>query len=412
VNVSFSPVVDVNSNPRNPVIGERSFGEDKYNVAAKGIQYMKGLQDGGVMACAKHFPGHGDTDEDSHKTLPVVNASRAQLDSSQLYPFRKLINAGVGSVMVAHLSIPSLDTTQNLPTTLSKKTVTGLLKVGLGFKGLSFTDALNMKGVTNYYKTGEVDLKALLAGNDVLLFSGDVPAAIGRIKEAMISGALTQDEIDGRVRKILQAKYWMGLSVWHPVNTHHLVEDLNSSEALYLKQRLIESSLTLVRNKEGLLPLQEIDTFRFASIAIGTDGITPFQEMLSRYISVEHYQIRKDAPDNDYGQLLEQVKNCNVVFVALQGMSRQASAGFGVTENSKEFIQKLQARCKVVLTVFGSPYALRYFENSSWLLEAYQDDEMNQQLSAQLLFGGIPSKGKLPVSASLNTMRGLGDHYR
>ena len=174
IQVNYAPVVDINNNPDNPVINDRSFGEDKYKVSSFGVNYMRGLQDAGVMACAKHFPGHGDTDQDSHKTLPVVNSPRSRLDSTELYPFRQLINAGVGSVMVAHLDIPALDTTSGLPSSLSKKVVTGLLKVEMGFKGLSFTDALNMKGVSNYSSPGEIDLHALLAGNDVLLFSGDV----------------------------------------------------------------------------------------------------------------------------------------------------------------------------------------------------------------------------------------------
>jgi beta-N-acetylhexosaminidase len=400
ITVSFSPVVDINSNPLNPVIGDRSFGEDKFNVSAKGIAYMKGLQDGGVLACAKHFPGHGDTDQDSHKTLPVVNSPRSRLDSTELYPFRQLINAGVGSVMVAHLDIPALDTTSGLPSSLSKKVVTGLLKVEMGFKGLSFTDALNMKGVSNYSTPGEIDLHALLAGNDVLLFSGDVPATITQIKDAMVRGDITQDEIDARVRKILQAKYWLGLNKWVPLKTTNIYEDLNSNEALYLKQRLSEEALTLVRNENDFIPLRRIDSTRIASVAIGAQETTPFQEMLSNYAGVKHFQIKKDASGRDFDKLEVVLKNYDVVIVSIQNMSRYPANGFGLTDNTKSFVSKLTPRPGVVVTVFGSPYALKFFENAKCLVEAYNDEEITQQLAAQLLFGGITAKGKLPVNVS------------
>ena len=206
VHISFSPDCDVNNNSKNPVIGSRSFGENKYKVAEKAIMYMKGLQDNGVLACGKHFPGHGDTESDSHKTLPVISKSKEAMDTLELYPFKQLINAGIGSIMVAHLFVPSYDSTTNQATTLSKPVVTGLLKEQLAFKGLVITDALNMKGVSDFYGPSEVDLKALLAGNDVLLFSGNVPKAIALIKVAISKGEISQNEIDLRCRKILMGQ--------------------------------------------------------------------------------------------------------------------------------------------------------------------------------------------------------------
>lgn len=409
VNVSFSPVVDVNSNPLNPVIGDRSFGEDKFNVAAKGIMYMRGLQDGGVLACAKHFPGHGDTDEDSHKTLPTINASLERLDSLELFPFRKLINAGVGSVMVAHLDIPALDTTAHLPSTLSKKIVTGLLKVDMDFKGLSFTDALNMKGVTSYFPNGETDLRALLAGNDVLLYSGDVPTAIVKIKEAIANGTITQDEIDARVHKILQAKYWLGLSKRKEIELKTVYRDLNSDSAYWLNQKLAENALTLVHNKSNFLPIRQLDNMRFASVVIGTASKTRFQEMLSNYADVKHFSIKKDASAKDFDNLQDSLKGCSVVFVAVQNMSRNPAIGFGVTEATKNFIKYIEASpSKVVVTVFGSPYALKYFSSADYLLEAYNEEDITQRSAAQLLFGGISCNGKLPVSASAAILAGQG----
>ncbi|MBA2407945.1 MAG: hypothetical protein H0V65_08145, partial [Chitinophagales bacterium] len=394
VNVSFSPVVDINSNALNPVIGDRSFGEDKLNVSEKGIMYMRGLQDGGVLACAKHFPGHGDTDKDSHKTLPTVNASRARLDSVELYPFQKIIDAGVGSVMVAHLNIPSLDSNVNLPSTLSKKIVTGLLKINMGFKGLSFTDALNMKGVTDYYPAGEADVRALLAGNDILLFPGDVAGAVTKIKDAIQLGIITQQEIDARVRKILQVKFWLGLSDRQHIEIAGLYDDLNNGSALLLKQELCENAITVVQNKENLIPIRNLDGSSFASVAVGAAEQTPFQKMLSNYAGITHFQISKDATNKEFENLKNILLHYDTIFVAVHNMSRSPAANFGVTQNTRNFIKLLfTTRLKVVITVFGSPYALDYFDEADWVVEAYNEDAVTQQVAAQILFGGLSSKG-------------------
>ena len=205
VHVNFAPDIDVNNNPANPVINTRSFGENKYEVARMGIAYMRGLQNNGVMACAKHFPGHGNTNVDSHKDLPVISSSRASLDSLEFYPFRSLIRAGVQSAMVAHLEVPALEKEPKIPTTLSRNTITQVLKKELGFTGLVFTDALNMEGVAKYFAPGEVDLRAFVAGNDVLLFSQDVPAAIAKIEAAMKDGQVTDAMVETSVKKILTA---------------------------------------------------------------------------------------------------------------------------------------------------------------------------------------------------------------
>src|SRR5690606_33150032 len=224
MHINFAPVVDVNSNPDNPVIGYRSFGEEKTLVAKNSLAYMKGLQDNGIMANAKHFPGHGDTDLDSHYTTPIINNSKQQIVDVDLFPYRELIEQGLMSVMVAHLHVPSLGSKSNLPTTLSRSVVTDLLKEEMNFNGLIFTDALNMKGVSNLYKPGEVDLLALLAGNDILLYAEDVPKSKELILNAVKEGQISQQEIDLRVRKVLKAKYWAGLSRRQKVDTHKLVE--------------------------------------------------------------------------------------------------------------------------------------------------------------------------------------------
>lgn len=408
VHISFSPVIDVNNNPLNPVIGDRSFGENKFNVAEKGIAYAQGLQDGKVLACAKHFPGHGDTDKDSHKTLPTITVSAKRIDTLELYPFRQLIYNGVGSVMVAHLNIPSLDST-GTASTLSPKIVNGMLKEQLGFKGLIFTDALNMKGVSDYYAAGEVDARALIAGNDVLLFSGNVSGAIAAIKKAVRDSLITQDEIDARVKKILACKHWLGLNKKQTVSTKNLWADINAPQAEHIKRELTANALTLVRNKNNLVPFkQRLDTFRFASVSIGSFNETVFQKTLKKYADVKSFTIDKQTSKEDFQKLAVQLKNYNVVFVGMHNMNRKFENNYGITDNAKLFVDQLQKQNTVILTLFGSPYALKFFDNSTHLLLAYGGESDIQDLAAQLLFGGIPARGKLPVSASPDFKVGSG----
>ena len=243
IHLNFAPVVDVNNNPRNPVINDRSFGEDKYRVAAKSIEYMRGLQDNGLMATAKHFPGHGNTDKDSHLTLPKLNRSKEELDSLELYPFKELIDRGLSSIMVAHLFVPAYDSSKNSAASISKPIVTDLLKNKLNFKGLIITDALNMKGVSANFPPGVVDVKALLAGNDMCLYSENVPVAIAEIKKAMLAGEITQTELDEKARKVLFAKFQVGLAHYQPIVIDGLITDLNSNEAKLMSRKLYENAL-------------------------------------------------------------------------------------------------------------------------------------------------------------------------
>ena len=408
VNVNFAPDVDINNNALNPVIGDRSFGDNKYNVAKKGIAYMKGLQDGGVIACAKHFPGHGDTDTDSHLALPVINASKQRLDTLELFPFKEMINAGVGSMMVAHLFIPALDTTKNRASTLSPAIVTGILKQQLGFQGLIFTDAMNMKGVSNYSAPGKVDAMALLAGNDVLLFSGNVGEAIKQIKAAIDSGFITRAEVDERVKKILRAKYWCGLNKRQSISLKNLNADLNTNESKLLKQQLVENALTLVHNQNNFIPLKKLDTLRIASVAIGTFSRNQFQEMLEQYAPVKSFQMDKQSSKEDYAALATKLKDYNLVIVSIHNMNKKSSDFYGITQSAETFIDAISQQKKTIVTVFGSPYALKFFEDKNWLLECYNDESITQKMAAQLLFGGIKAKGKLPVSASKTIQSGTG----
>ena len=403
IHVNLAPVVDVNNNPRNPVISNRSFGEDKYNVARKGIAYMKGMQDEKIIANAKHFPGHGDTDSDSHKTLPIINHSKTRMDTLELYPFRELINNGLGSMMVAHLFIPSYDTALNTASTLSKAVVTDLLKNELDFKGLIFTDALNMKGVSKFYPPGIVDVKALLAGNDVLLFAENVPTAISEIKNAIANGEISQEEINVRCKKILAAKQWVGLNEYHPVKMTNLYEDLNNVNSDLINRKLAQSSLTLLNNKDGLIPLMRLDTLRIASLSIGYEAVNNFQQTLNLYTRVDHFGMDRDASTETADSVQKKLVDYNLVIVNINNTNNSPSRNFGIRPNTMDMIDTLRSKTKVIVSVFANPYILGKMggiENVEALIMAYEENEYSQSLAAQLIFGGIGANGRLPVTAS------------
>ena len=281
IHVDFAPVIDINNNPNNPVINFRSFGENKNKVANYGLQYMRGLQDNGVMACAKHFPGHGDTDVDSHKDLPEIKKTIAELDALEFYPFNKLIANGLQSIMVAHLQIPAIDDREHTPTTLSDKAVTQLLKQKMGFHGLIFTDALNMDGIAKYYSPGEIDLKAFAAGNDVLLFSQDVPTGVEKIRQAITDGQLPEARLEESVKKILEAKYNAGLYKHDTINTANLNEDLNRYVSS-VRQQMAEAAITLLNDPNQLIDkIKQHAVDDIAYVGIGTSTENTFTKALA-----------------------------------------------------------------------------------------------------------------------------------
>ncbi len=411
VSVSFSPVMDVNVNPANPVIGNRSFGESKEEVARRGIAYIKGLQDHGIIAVAKHFPGHGDTDTDSHLALPIVNHDIKRLTEVELYPFKKSFEAGVMGVMVAHLYMPKIDSTRNQAATLSKPLVTGLLKEKMKYKGLVFTDALNMKGVSNYHKPGEVDLKALLAGNDVLLFPENVPVAITKIKEAISAGKIDTADIGLRVRKILHAKYWAGLNRFRPVVMENLKEEVDRPLSSVVQEEIYANSVTVVQNKGNFLPFRNLDTLSIASVAIGSKAGNAFQQTLSNYAPVKTFNIAdRFAPDSVFTRILTKLEDYNTVVVSIHNMNSTPLKDFGIGVGTRAFIQYLQERTnkKVVVAVMGNAYSLKFFENSNWLVCGYEDNTVSQSLVPQAMFGARAAKGKLPVTASAKFKSGTG----
>jgi beta-N-acetylhexosaminidase len=411
VHINFAPVVDVNSNPGNPVIGNRSFGEDQNRVAALGVEYVKGLQDQKVIAVAKHFPGHGDTDTDSHKALPVINTDLARLEKVDLVPFQKAFEAGALGVMVAHLYIPLFDTTNAKTTTLSKALVTGLLQEKMGFKGLIFTDALNMRSVSKLYKDGELDALALAAGNDVLLFSEDVPTALTRIKEAVVAGKLNQTDLDTRVKKILRAKYWAGLNRYRPINLTRLRDSLNQAEGRVLAQTIFEHAVTVVKNDDKLLPFQRLDTLRIAAITIGTQPEGPYATIFNKYQPGPVYAVPdRYAPDSTFTRIQARLGDANVVVVSLHQMNNTPGHNYGLGDGALKFIKNLEAdpHRKTVVVAMGNAYGLKHLEAARTLVCGYEDHYPAQLVLPQVLFGALPARGKLPVTVSETLKVGTG----
>ncbi len=406
IHINFAPVVDVNTNPKNPVIGNRSYGEDKVNVTNKSIAFIKGIQSENVMACAKHFPGHGDTSQDSHKTLPRVDASLERLDSIELYPYRKVIDQGLGSIMIAHLSIPSLEPDSILPSSLSSKVVTGLLKEKMGFKGLIITDAMNMKGSANFASSEEINLEAILAGNDLLDVPLNVPETIAKFKKAISSGILTEERLNESVIKILKTKYWVGLNNYTPIDTTNLISDLNTIEDDILNRRLVENSITLVQNKKYILPVKNLDNNKIAYVKLGETDNNTFVNRLNNYTKVDV------ITGKSTNEILNKLKNYKTVIVGFH-TSLGAYANYKIDDEDLEKLQAISRDHQVILDVFASPYSLlkiKSFTNIDAVIVSYQNTALAQDISAQMIFGALDIKGKLPVNINDEFPVGYGLH--
>ncbi len=405
VHFNFGPVVDINTNPLNPIIGNRSFGEDKKNVANKAFAFMEGLHKEGVLSCAKHFPGHGDTAQDSHKTLPTISFNEKRINTVELYPYKKMIPGGLSSVMVAHLNIPSLESRENYPSSVSENIVTDLLKEKLKFKGLIFTDALNMKGAANFKEPGEIDLAAFMAGNDILLIPEDVPKAMQKLIAAQYSGDLTEERLALSVKKILKAKYKMGLNEYEPIDTKNLLKDLNTAEDDALQATLIENSLTVLRNEGGVLPVKNLELKKIAYVPLGDALGLPFYKELNKYAQVDQ------VTDNSLIGLLKKLENYNYVIIGFHKSSAHPWKSYKFEEKELVWLYEIARKNRTVLNIFTKPYALsdvKTFKNFEGVLVAYQNTIMAQEKAAQLIFGAFDAKGKLPVSTGENFKEGAG----
>ncbi len=411
IQMNFAPVVDVNCNPQNLVINSRSFGEDKFNVFRKGKAYMNGLQKNGIIATAKHFPGHGDTESDSHKTLPVIYHDLNRLDSIELFPFAELIKNGLDGIMIAHLYVPALENTKNTPTTLSYPVVTELLRDKLGFKGLVVTDALDMKGVTKYFKPGEIELMALTAGNDILLLPQDVPNAIKTIKKAIENNELDESVVNNKCKKILAYKYKTGLAELIPIETENIISDLNNYEAKYLNRKLYEKAVTLVKNDDDIIPLRKLDTLRIASVSIGTGIDNDFQQSLGKYAEIKKFYLPKISTEDERNILIEDLSKYDLIIIGIQKTNMFASRNFGISDECIEFVNKISSEKKIILDIFANPYSLSNFslnKNIKAVLVSYQDNPLTNDISGQIIFGGIGAMGRLPVTASADFPLGTG----
>jgi len=411
IHVDFAPSIDINNNPLNPVINSRSFGENRDQVTLLGGMYMKGLQDGGVMACGKHFPGHGNTDTDSHLALPTVLSDKAELDTMELMPFKKLIKDSLASVMIAHLYVPALDTTKNQASTLSSFIVTDLLKHQMGFNGLIFTDALNMKGVSIYYEPGELEWRTLLAGNDILLNSQNVPKSVERIHLGIQNCEIEQSEIDNKVRKILMSKYWSGLNNFIPIDTTNIYQDLNRSDKNWLNYEMYDNSITLLRNKNNLIPLKTFQRDCFASVVISDTVNNNFQLMLNRYAKVNCYSLPRGSSEKTMDSLIQVLSDYDRVILSIHNTSTNATKNFNITDTINYFTSKLAHSKNTILCVFGNPYVLgkiNELDHFPSVILGYEDTFFPQYLTAQKIFGASQFKGRLPVSPSSSYKSGNG----
>ncbi len=405
VHVNYAPVVDINNNPANPVIGYRSFGEDKYKVAEMGVAYVKGMQEEGIMACAKHFPGHGDVSVDSHLDLPVINKTRVGLDTLELYPFKQLFKANVGSVMIAHLSIPAIDNAPNRPTSLSKANVTGLLRDDLYYEGLTFTDALGMKGVAKYFGAGQASVEALIAGNDMLCLPESVPESIEAINKTIKDKRIKWDDINKKVQKVLYAKYQLGLSKPQVVDTVNLVDDLNKRTESFRK-KVATNVITVISNKQNLLPF--VSGGKVAYVGVGTPALNDFGARVKQDFGADTYLLSYTDSSSKAASILQSIASAHYdkVIIGLHNLALRPANNYGISKAAVDLIDSLQ-RYNAVTFVFGNVYAAQNFCNAPTLVAMYEDDAIFQNAAADFLTGRVGAKGTVPVTVC-NVQYGTG----
>ena len=387
INWDFAPVVDVNTNPNNPIIGNRSFGSDVGNVVASALAYSDGLQDNNILAAIKHFPGHGDTDKDSHLDLPVVSHQLERLEKIELAPFKALVNKGIGGVMVAHLYVPSLEDKKGVPASVSEKIVTGLLKEKLGYKGLIITDALNMGAVANKYKAGELDAMAFKAGNDLMLFSQDVATGKKLIQKAIDNGEIPQARVEESVKKILLTKYYLGLDHYNNVNPTNIDVDLNNASHSVLVQKMYANALTLIKDEKKMLPLNQQATYYYVPLEEA-----PYQTFYNQLVNNTHVILKK--PNE-----IASIPANSTVIVGLHKDNSTAYKPYKISDTGKRIINELSKNQNIILDVFGSPYALKDLDLSklSTVLVSYENNDDAMTATAKALFGETKIWGRLPV---------------
>ena len=394
---NFAPVVDVNTNPKNPIIGNRSFGSDVQNVIAKSLAYAQGLQDNGVLAAIKHFPGHGDTDVDSHLDLPVVKHSLERLNKIELAPFKALMDKKIGGAMIAHLYVPQLEKGKNIPASISYDIVTNLLKNKFRYEGLVITDALNMNAVAKKYPAGELDLRAFKAGNDVLLFSQDVPTGKKLIKEAIQKGEISEKRLEESVKKILKTKYLLGLQNLRPLSSEGINNALNNDSHAKISEKLYANALTLLKDEKQLFPLREKEVYY---LPLEEASHEAFLQELSKEIKVKKISFKE----------IQSIPENAVVIIGLHKDNSTAYKPYKVSWESKRLINQMKSRNKVILNVFGSPYALQDVDISgiSSVLVSYENNPLSMKATAEAYLGKQKINGRLPVVVNEQIKYGMG----
>ncbi|MBD1430509.1 glycoside hydrolase family 3 protein [Sphingobacterium litopenaei] len=408
IHFNFAPTVDINNNPKNPVIGFRSFGDNKENVAVKSAAYMKGMIDGGVLASIKHFPGHGDTDVDSHYDLPKLPFTRERLEELEMYPFRELIKQGATAVMVGHMDIPALDNTPNLPSSISKKVVTDLLRKQLGFQGLTVTDAMNMKGVTKFFPNGEADILAIEAGHDLLELSENSARAIALVEKSIQSGRLKQADIDARVKRVLAAKLWLGLDKYAAANRNRVFDDINRPETKSLIQRMADGAVTVLKSNRRI---QSFDAKKeTVVVSVGISKAQDFESGLSaRLTNVKNIYISGKETEAQLEELVKEVRSHEQIVLAIHDDRSRPRPALDFSKDVNNFIDKIAGR-RTITVLLTNPYAITSVkvDRSASIIMGYQNEAFMQRAAVKVLLKDIKSKGKLPVSINKTYAYGKG----
>lgn len=410
INLNFAPVADVNNNPNNPIINYRSFGENPQLVAKKTWMLASGMQDENILVTAKHFPGHGNTSYDSHLALPTINRNYEQLRALELIPFQYCINQGINGIMSAHLNLPKIEK-RGIPATLSSKIINGILRDSMQFKGLIFSDALNMKGITKHFKEGEAVVEALKAGVDVVEFVINPKSVIHAIKKSLRKGELSEAVINEKCYRVLLAKSWIATNKKIQKSAQQLHNELNKIDYQLTSRQLHKKAITVVTNRNQILPLKQLDTLKIASIVIGSEQETLFQKRLNDYATVEHFNVKEFTSETSTQQLLNKFKSYNLVIVGINGSWMSPGKKFHLTETQINLVDQLAASKNTILVHFGNPYALKYFQNLNQLksiLVTYGENRLYYDFAAQAIFGAHTSNAKLPVSINKTFKAGTG----
>lgn len=408
VNINFAPSLDINSNPNNPVIYDRSFGENPQKVTSKGYMYMRALEDEGVMACIKHFPGHGDTNADSHYELPTLNHNMDRLEAVELYPFRRIASQGVSALMVGHLHVPTLDNQLSKPTTLSSKVIKKLLRDDIGFNGLIITDAMDMKGITKYYPSGIAEAEAFLAGNDILLLPENLPLAIEKMKSYIETGKITEARLNESVERILRAKYKIGLNYAPTHSLDNLESQLNNNQALAIKHKLVEASITLVEDKTNLIPIKEVESVTFATLSINVSKKSVFQDRCQSYVDHTDLQLMPGQLSAQKQRILQKLCEHQKVIVSIHTSGKLNDFSRDLGDEMITFLKEAQSKTDLIIVLFGNPYLLKKLDFVDHILLAYDNENITQDVAAQALFGSISIQGKLPVTIHKKWNEGSG----